>query len=112
MKTIFMRAWQWLSRRLSSPSASAKARKKPFNLAVKYRPTGDGEFLPSMNERIVEVPFVFRSLSSLPNGAKILELGCAQSYLAINMASIGYKVWAVDLVDYDLTHPNFRFMTE
>lgn len=100
-----------LRRRVSTRQAQpAVVHYQPFNLAVKYRPIGDGQFRPRINERIVEVPFVFRSLSSLPAGAAMLELGCAQSYLAISLASIGYKVWAVDLMDYDLTHPKFRFL--
>lgn len=69
----------------------------------------DGSVRAVMNERIVEVPFVWKHLAALPTGSTVIELGCAQSYLSISMASLGYSVSAVDMVAYDLQHPNFSF---
>ncbi len=83
---------------------------QPFNLAVSYKPVSGGGYRADVKERIVEVPFVFTSLATLPIGSRILELGCAQSHTAISLASLGYQVTGVDLTEYDLEHPNFRFV--
>lgn len=60
-----------------------------------------------MNERIVEVPFVFQHLA-LPPGATVLEFGNVKSRLSLELASLGYRVTAVDLRPYPYTHPNLR----
>src|SRR5260370_5607254 len=56
-------------------------------------------------ERAVEVPFAFQHLA-LPEGARILDFGCCESKLAIELASLGYKVMGVDGHDYELRHPH------
>jgi SAM-dependent methyltransferase len=61
------------------------------------------------NERIVEIPFVYKYLN-LPIRARILDFGCSESMVSIELASLGYDVTGVDLNDYALTHPNFRFV--
>jgi len=58
-------------------------------------------------ERVVEIPWVFQNLG-LPPGARILDFGCSQSPMALHLASLGYRVVAVDLRPYDYTHPNLR----
>lgn len=63
----------------------------------------------TMRERIVENPFVFMNLD-LPKGAKILEVGCCRSRLAVELASLGYKVTAIDLKYYKYKHPNLTFI--
>jgi len=61
-----------------------------------------------VNERIVEIPFVFRNLScSL--GTNILDFGCNRSFLSIELASLGYNVTGVDLLPYFYKHSNFEF---
>ncbi|MBD3214337.1 MAG: methyltransferase domain-containing protein, partial [Candidatus Lokiarchaeota archaeon] len=40
---------------------------------------------------------------------RILEFGCFKSYLAIELATIGYDVTGIDLRDYSFKHPNLRF---
>lgn len=62
-----------------------------------------------INERIVEVPFVLNNLSKLPVDAEVLDVGCAESILPIQMASLGYRVWGIDLREYPYEHPNFTF---
>jgi SAM-dependent methyltransferase len=64
--------------------------------------------LASVNERIVEVPYVFRALSRLGEGAKILDVGAAESTLALSLASLGFEVVALDPRGYPLEHPNLR----
>jgi cyclopropane fatty-acyl-phospholipid synthase-like methyltransferase len=61
-----------------------------------------------VNERVVEVPFVWRNLD-LPLGAKVLDFGCNESLLPVQLASLGYDVSGVDLLHYAYRHPAFRF---
>ncbi len=62
-----------------------------------------------VNERIVEIPFMYKNLG-LQEGAKILEIGCSESKVSLELASLGYKVIGYDLRDYDFVHPNFKFI--
>ena len=62
-----------------------------------------------ITERVLEYPFVFRSLKAVP-GDYVLEFGCANSRLSIELASYGIKVLGIDLRPYWLTHPNFDFV--
>jgi len=63
----------------------------------------------SVNERIVEIPFTFQNMD-LKKGSKILDVGCVRSKICFQLASLGYKVWGIDLRDWILTHPNFKFV--
>jgi len=63
--------------------------------------------LSAITERSVEVPFVISSVTSLTDaGASILDVGCAESLIPIELASVGYKVTGIDLREYPLDHPN------
>jgi len=62
-----------------------------------------------MNERVIDYPFAHGSLG-LPPGAKVLDVGCLGSIFPIELASLGYHVWGVDLGEYPLTHPNFTYV--
>ena len=62
-----------------------------------------------VNERIVEIPFVFRHLD-LPPGAAVLEFGSVKSWVSLALASLGYRVTGVDLRPYRYSHPNMRFL--
>lgn len=62
-----------------------------------------------VNERIVELPFVYSNLAADGYGHQVLEFGCSQSLLAIRLASMGYTVTGVDLRAYPFVHPNFTF---
>lgn len=57
------------------------------------------------SERIVEVPWIFANLG-LPRGARVLDFGCSESPVALELASLGYRVVGVDLRPYPMTHPN------
>lgn len=61
-------------------------------------------------ERIVEYPFVHTNIN-LKKG-KILDVGCGKSLLPFELASRGYKVYAIDLFKYPhpITHPNFIYV--
>lgn len=56
-------------------------------------------------ERIVEVPWMFANLGVAP-GAHVLDFGCSESPVALELASLGYRVVAADLRPYPLSHPN------
>ncbi|MBI4575486.1 MAG: class I SAM-dependent methyltransferase [Planctomycetes bacterium] len=62
---------------------------------------------PVVTERIIEIPF-FWSRLKLPPGASILEFGCTDSPLALELASAGYQVTGVDLRPYGFEHPCLR----
>jgi SAM-dependent methyltransferase len=65
---------------------------------------GGGAWRTVVNERIVEIPFVLRHLT-VPPGASVLEFGHVKSWLALALASLGYRVTGVDLRPYPYRHP-------
>jgi SAM-dependent methyltransferase len=62
--------------------------------------------IADVNERIVELPFAAGMLASLPAGARILDLGGAESTFALSAASLGYDVTAIDPQGLPFAHPN------
>jgi SAM-dependent methyltransferase len=78
---------------------------KYFNLPVKK--VGDEWYV---NERLVEMPFVLQALPAEGIGKRVLEFGCTRSWLALQLAALGYEVTAIDLRPYPLTHPNLEFL--
>src|SRR5262249_59470770 len=69
----------------------------------------EGDVLVSeVNERIVELPYVLRALSGVETGSSILDVGATESTLSLSLASLGYRVTAVDLRPYPFEHPNLR----
>lgn len=60
-----------------------------------------------VTERIVELPFVFANLR-VPKGSLVLDLGCVESKLSLELANRGYRVLGVDLRPYPFRHPNLR----
>ncbi len=68
--------------------------------------------IAEVHERIVEVPFVYRHTAALAKGAKLLDIGCAESTVAFSLASMGYSVTAVDQRGYPLQHPNLFVVQE
>lgn len=64
-----------------------------------------------VSERIVEYAVVFANLKVDPSTKiKILDVGCYFSNFPIQLASMGYSVDGIDFMDYQLTHPNFKFI--
>jgi 2-polyprenyl-3-methyl-5-hydroxy-6-metoxy-1,4-benzoquinol methylase len=61
-----------------------------------------------VNERVVEVPFVYRALSRIPPGSTIVDVGASESTVSLSLASLGYRVTAVDPRPYGLRHPNLE----
>jgi len=58
------------------------------------------------NERVVEIPWVLQGLASLKAPARVLDIGPLESLVALELASVGYKVTALDVRPYQYTHPN------
>jgi SAM-dependent methyltransferase len=58
-------------------------------------------------ERVVEYPFVFRNL---PPKCSVFELGASKSALSFTLACLGYRVTALDVRNYEFTHPNLEFI--
>ncbi|HUK94110.1 MAG TPA: DUF268 domain-containing protein [Gaiellaceae bacterium] len=61
-----------------------------------------------VNERLIEIPYVFRGLSGVPHGSSVLDVGATESTVALSLASLGYDVTALDPRPYGLTHPRLR----
>jgi 2-polyprenyl-3-methyl-5-hydroxy-6-metoxy-1,4-benzoquinol methylase len=76
-----------------------------FNVPIKFKHKGS----IVINERIVEIPFIFSSISLDNHTKKILDFGCTRSWLSLSLASLGHSVYGIDLRDFPFTHPNFVF---
>jgi SAM-dependent methyltransferase len=62
----------------------------------------------SLNERVIEYPYVFSQLSRYPGIKSVLDIGSAFSLLPIQLATLGYQVTGLDIIDSgDTYHPNF-----
>lgn len=62
-----------------------------------------------VNERIVEVPSVYLWLGQyLKKGDKILEIGHVNSSIALELATLGYNVTAIDLREYHFGNSNLK----
>lgn len=77
-----------------------------FNDPVVLRYFAGGVEIFSINERILEVPYVFSALASLKNEAEVLDVGGCESTVSMSLASLGYRVTQVDLRQQILKHPN------
>ncbi|MFH0753396.1 MAG: class I SAM-dependent methyltransferase [Candidatus Omnitrophota bacterium] len=62
-----------------------------------------------INERIVELPFVIQGLALLPRNARILDVGCSESILPMQMAGLGYAVTGLDFRQYSFSFPGLQF---
>jgi hypothetical protein len=62
--------------------------------------------LAGSNERIAEVPFAMMALGRLPDGARILDVGSAESSFPLSAASLGFQVTAVEPRGLPYEHPN------
>jgi len=65
-------------------------------------------FFGGCTSRVAEYRFVYRNLPS--PGAKILDIGCCDSLLALKLAKRGYQVTGIDARPYLEKHPRFTFI--
>jgi SAM-dependent methyltransferase len=61
-------------------------------------------------ERLVEYPWLLRSLKLVKVGSRILDVGCAEGFLHYELIAKGYEVWGIDIRDEFPKHPNLRFI--
>ena len=61
-----------------------------------------------VTERIVEVPFAMAALSRPGPGARILDIGSAESTFPLSAASLGYQITAIDPRPLAYSHPNLE----
>lgn len=82
------------------------------NKSVKFFKTmfNRGKVKLIVSPRVVENAFAIKSIASLPKGSKILDFGCAENILALQLACMGYKVTGVDVQDYAFRHSNLEFI--
>ncbi len=64
--------------------------------------------ISNVTERILEVPFALAAVGALATGASVLDVGCAESLLALQLASLGYRVTGIDLRKYPFEHDNLE----
>ena len=63
--------------------------------------------LSAITERSVEIPYVLSAVTSRKKaGARVLDVGCSESLVPLEFASLGYSVTGIDLREYPLHHPN------
>ena len=65
----------------------------------------------SVNERIIEHPFVHANLAGVSPGARILDVGSNYSPLVLELAGLGFNVTALDINESAFQHPNITFAT-
>jgi SAM-dependent methyltransferase len=61
-----------------------------------------------LSEQTVEYPLVFSHLPPPP--CRVLDFGCNENILSIQLAALGYDVVGMGLAPYPFSHPNFRFL--
>jgi hypothetical protein len=79
-----------------------------FNPPVLVQYESANAVIRHVNERIAEVPFVFRALAAVPVGTEILDVGASESTLCLSLATLGYRVTAIDPRPNPLSHPDLR----
>ena len=72
--------------------------------------TGGAE-VGSVNERIVELPYVYAALATVDLDKPVLDLGAAESTLALSLASSGRRTYAVEPRGYPYPHPNLEVVS-
>ena len=77
-----------------------------FNPPVPVHYDAAGVEVLLVNERIVEQPFVFGALASLPERSRILDVGGSESTVGLSLATLGHRVTVVDPRAYPLRHEN------
>jgi len=97
----------WLPRRISRLEGNQFLLRLLAYFKVTNRP-GLVQWHYKVNERIVELPFVLRNLDEADR--RVLDVGCAESILPLDLAHRGFKVWGIDQRNYPLTHPNLEFI--
>ncbi len=97
----------WLNRELTGNGQLASAGLF-FNPPICVQHGPGGPRVVQVTERILEHIFVHTRLPPPPG--RLLDLGCAESTNAIEMAALGFDVVGVDLRSLPLKHPRFTMV--
>jgi hypothetical protein len=81
------------------------------NEAFDVRIEPGGARLAGVNERIVEVPHAHAAAGRLEPGSAVLDVGSCESMLAVELASLGLDVTALDPRTYPFRHPNVEVVS-
>lgn len=73
------------------------------------RARGDEVRATVFSERLVEYPLLYHYLDLAP-GQKVLDFGCVESLLPLQLCSLGLQVTGMDFRPYPFTHTNFNFI--
>ena len=100
----------WLSRVDSHVGPKANSHLW-FNepIVIKYDNDGNASW-SGTTERIIEKSWLLRNLGVQEPGVKVLDVGCTESTVALELASNGYHVTGIDVREYPLRHPNLQFV--
>lgn len=80
---------------------------KPISSLIFLHPSFRVRFTSrTVNERILEIPFILRSLPTPPS--RILDVGACESPLSLMLSSMGYKVTALDTRPYHFSHSHLK----
>ena len=61
------------------------------------------------NERIVEVPYVHRHLP-YPFRGRALDVGCCESQIVLEVASLGFETWGIDIRRPPIEFPGIKYV--
>lgn len=81
-----------------------------FNPPVPVEHVAGGVEVLLVNERIVEQPWVLAQVGLEPR--RVLDLGGAESTVALSLATLGHDVTVVDPRGYPVAHPNLTVAPE
>lgn len=79
-----------------------------FNVPIKF----EAGSVRAVNERILEQAFVISQVGLADDPLRVLDFGCAKSWLSLMLASLGHHVVGVDLRPFPFSHPNLEFHRE
>ena len=63
------------------------------------------------SERIIEVPFVHRNLP-YPFRGRVLDVGCRESEVIFQLASLGYEAWGIDIRPALVSFPGVHYVED
>lgn len=63
------------------------------------------------SERIIEVPFVHRNLP-YPFHGRVLDVGCRESEIIFQLASLGYEAWGIDIRPQLVSFPGIHYVED
>jgi len=82
-----------------------------MNHPVVTRLFAGGAEVGAVNERIVELPYVYAALATVGPDQPVLDLGAAESTLSLSLASSGRRTYAIEPRGYPFRHPNLEVIT-